>query len=74
MMPSFADPALYFKMDESGMIIGISDIYIDNSLHCGNEQFLHLTYKSLPFFDSRKQLMGTKFSCVYITCQKKSMP
>lgn len=47
---SFADPALYFKTTEHGTRIGLSGPYVDDSLHCGNEQFLNLTDKILDKF------------------------
>lgn len=74
MKSTCADPALYFKHKDKGILIGISGIHVDDSLHSGNKEFLKLTDKSLNKFESRKRkLDNMKFSGINISTTRSGM-
>lgn len=62
-----ADPVLYFNISTEGLLIDLSGIYVDDSLHCGNDKFLALKDASLKNYESWNRGMDkTKFSGINI--------
>lgn len=50
-------PALHLKFSTEGLLDVISGIYVDASLHYGNDKFLVLTDASLKKFEPRNREM-----------------
>ena len=66
MTPSYVDNALFIKV-EHDQLLGLTGIYVDDSIHCGNKAFAKLTDETAKLFDSReKEFNNTKFAGVSI--------
>ena len=64
--PTFVDNALFIKIEED-KLLGLTGIYVDDSIHSGTKDFIKLTDKTAKLFDSRgKEFNDTKFAGVSI--------
>ena len=60
MTPTYIDNALFIKVEED-KLLGLTGIYVDDSIHSGTKDFIKLTDETAKLFDSRgKEFNDTK--------------